>query len=103
MTDIIERLKDQSLQLARRSFDSVDAGLAANVADAAIDEIERLRDALETLLNCGNAVVGADASDPLAREAFDMYDEARKKARRALATVTSHISQPSEKIEPSAS
>jgi hypothetical protein len=47
MTDILEQLRDQSLQLARRSFDSVDAGLAANVADAAIDEIERLRQALQ--------------------------------------------------------
>ena len=46
MTDILEQLRDQSVQLARRSFDSVDAGLAANVADAAIDEIERLRSAL---------------------------------------------------------
>lgn len=46
MTDILEQLKEESLRLARGSFDSVDYGLAANIADAAIDEIERLRDTL---------------------------------------------------------
>jgi hypothetical protein len=43
MTDVLEQLKEESLRLARGSFDSVDCGLAANVADAAIEEIERLR------------------------------------------------------------
>jgi hypothetical protein len=43
-----------------------------------------LRDALENLLRCGNAIVGADASDPEAAEAFEMYDDARRKARAAL-------------------
>lgn len=46
MTDIIERLQDESQRLARLSFDTVDAGIAANVADDAMDEIYRLRAAL---------------------------------------------------------
>ena len=41
--DLIERLRDESLQLARRSFDSADAGISANLCDEAIDELERLR------------------------------------------------------------
>jgi hypothetical protein len=57
MSDILERLREESLRLARNSFDSVDAGLAANVADAAIDEIERLRDALsKTIAYCDSAM-----------------------------------------------
>jgi len=40
---LVERLREESLQLARRSFDSVDAGISANLCDSAIDEIERLR------------------------------------------------------------
>lgn len=42
-SDLVERLREESMQLARRSFDSVDAGISANLCDAAIDEIERLR------------------------------------------------------------
>lgn len=41
--DLVQRLQEESLQLARRSFDSVDAGISANLCDEAIDEIERLR------------------------------------------------------------
>jgi hypothetical protein len=41
-SDLLERLRDESLQLARKSFDSGDAGISANLCDEAIDEIERL-------------------------------------------------------------
>ena len=44
-----------------------------------------LRDALENLLRCGNAIVGASVSDPDAAEAFEMWDDARGRARAALA------------------
>lgn len=43
MSDLLERLREESLRLARNSFDSVDAGISANLCDEAIDEIERLR------------------------------------------------------------
>lgn len=42
MNDLIERLREESLNLARNSFHSVDAGLSANLCDEVIDEIERL-------------------------------------------------------------
>jgi hypothetical protein len=41
--------------------------------------------ALGDLLNCGAAILGASTDDDDAREAFDMYDAARKNARAALA------------------
>lgn len=46
MSDIIERLEEESLRLARLSFETASAGIAANVVDEAIDEIKRLREAL---------------------------------------------------------
>jgi hypothetical protein len=45
-----------------------------------------IKDALENLLRCSNAVVGADIRDPDAAEAFDMLDQARILARKALTT-----------------
>ncbi len=44
MIDVIERLQEESQRLARLSFDTADAGIAANVVDEAIDEINRLRE-----------------------------------------------------------
>lgn len=44
-----------------------------------------VREALEELLRCANAIVGANVSDPDASEAFQMFDDARVKARRSLA------------------
>jgi len=49
----------------------------------------KIREALKTLLDCGSAITGADTSDPLAHEAFEMYNAARRKARHALATLPS--------------
>lgn len=46
MTDIIELLEEESLRLARLSFETAGAGIAANVVDDAIDEIKRLRAAI---------------------------------------------------------
>jgi hypothetical protein len=40
--------------------------------------------ALEELLRCSNAIVGADRQDPDAAEAFDMFDSARGNARNVL-------------------
>jgi hypothetical protein len=45
--------------------------------------------ALEDLLRCGNAIIGASTDDPEAEEAFKMYDTARKLARAALAKAKS--------------
>jgi hypothetical protein len=46
MTDIIERMEEESLRLTRLSFDTAGAGIAANVVDDAIAEIKRLRAAI---------------------------------------------------------
>jgi hypothetical protein len=47
MRNLIERLKEESLQLVRRSFDSVDAVISANLCDETIDRIEALVEVLE--------------------------------------------------------
>lgn len=39
---LLERLREESLQLQRRSFDSADAGISANLCDEAIDRIAEL-------------------------------------------------------------
>lgn len=45
MNDTVKRLREESARLSGRSLDRgcVDSGIAANLADAAADEIERLR------------------------------------------------------------
>jgi hypothetical protein len=53
----------------------------------AVNNHDKLVKALEHVLNCANAAVGADASDPDASEAFDMWEDARRKARALLAEV----------------
>jgi hypothetical protein len=45
---------------------------------------DELVKALEDLLRCGNAIIGASTDDPEAEEAFKMYDTARNLARTAL-------------------
>lgn len=49
MSDIVERLRDEATRLSGRSIDRgcVDSGIASNLANAAADEIERLREELE--------------------------------------------------------
>jgi hypothetical protein len=47
-------------------------------------QIDQLRTALRTLLDCANAIVGANPRDPLAAEAFQMFNDARLDAREAL-------------------
>jgi hypothetical protein len=47
MSELLERLKEESLQLARRSFDSADAGISANLCDEAIDRIQALEATLQ--------------------------------------------------------
>lgn len=42
MRELLQRLEDESLRLARHSFDSCDAGISANLCDEAIDAIEEL-------------------------------------------------------------
>jgi hypothetical protein len=51
MSDLTERLRDEATRLSGRSFDRscVDSGIAANLADEAADEIERLRAALREI------------------------------------------------------
>lgn len=44
----------------------------------------RLRFALQRMIDAGNAIIGADANDPKANDAFAMYDEARMYARDTL-------------------
>jgi hypothetical protein len=44
-----------------------------------------VREALDELLRCANAIVGADPSDSESAEAFTMFDLARVKARKCLA------------------
>lgn len=74
MTDIVKRLRawDRPVNPDGNIF-----------TDAAV-EIERLRSALQTLLDCGNAIVGASEFDPEAEEAFAMYANARLIARQSL-------------------
>ena len=83
--DLVARLREESLTLARRSFDSVDAGISANLCDAAIDEIERLRlqlaQANKEIGILRDMLLNPDPnSEPdvirLHREKCDMYDRA---------------------------
>ena len=43
MSDILDRLNEEWLNQSRRSFDTVDGGIAANLLQDAITEIENLR------------------------------------------------------------
>lgn len=42
LEDLIEELREEALRLARASFDSQDAGIAANLATRAADALEAL-------------------------------------------------------------
>lgn len=58
--DILERLQEESMRLCGRSISrgDLDSGLASNLADAAIYEIERLRglvDQLNFVVSSGHA------------------------------------------------
>ena len=59
---------------------------AANAAFIvkAVNAYDALVKALEGLINAGNAAVGADPNDTEAAEAFEMWNIARRDARRAL-------------------
>lgn len=50
-------------------------------------ERDGLKEALDHLIRCGNAVIGADIQDPDAAEAFEMYNDSRAKARKAIAAL----------------
>lgn len=51
-----------------------------------------IREALESLLGCANAIVGADVHDAEASSAFDMFNQARLAARAALSAPPQRIS-----------
>jgi len=58
--DVLERLQEESMRLSSQSISrgDLDSGLAANIADAAIYEIERLRglvDQLNFVVSSGHA------------------------------------------------
>ena len=50
MSDLLERMEAAWMDLSRRSFDSVDAGIDANLCQEAMDEISRLREAKQAAL-----------------------------------------------------
>lgn len=50
MSDLLERMEEGWMSLSRLSFDRVDAGIAANLCQEAMDEISRLREAKQAAL-----------------------------------------------------
>lgn len=56
---------------------------------------DKLADSGSYLLDCANGIVGADADDPDAQDALDMFDEARRRYRADLAAYRALI-QPKE-------
>ena len=77
MSDLIDRLKEESLQLARRSFDSADAGISANLCDAAIDEIERLQEAKRIYMERANKhAIEANRMRALVKSGIDAINAA---------------------------
>jgi hypothetical protein len=64
----------------------VDAADIVNCLNASRHH-EAMVNALEELLRCGAAILGASFDDPEAKEAFEMYNTARNNARAALIQV----------------
>jgi hypothetical protein len=68
MRDIVERLQEEAMRLSGRSLDRgcAESGIAANLADEAVSEIERLREALagiNRILSPGNRTLDAMIRD----------------------------------------
>lgn len=84
----IDRIADLNAEVARVEHErnyhfNVAEQLAANVRTLTAER-DGLRRALQELMDCSRAVVGADPQDSRAQEALDMFWESRKRARAAL-------------------
>jgi hypothetical protein len=96
---ILDALNDAILDLSRQSLDSVDAGIAANVAEEATRIIEALAEALEPFAAAANnfdgfniknagewfAYGGQQSNDDEAKGAITVSDLRRARAAIALA------------------
>ena len=86
--DIVERMRERWLECSRASFDSVDAGISANLLDEAIDEIERLRTAAQSAPSREEFEIVRKASR-LFEDAANQWMDRALKAEAKLATLPS--------------